>query len=91
MRKHLPRTGAIFLHNKLHLWKPHLSSPQPPSTRTAPVPGTEQARAISYGHTSLASTTEAVRQNSAWVYPLRQEIGRVIVGQKYLIDRLLSR
>ncbi len=54
-----------------------------------PVPGTDQARAINYGHASLASTTEAVKEASAWVYPLRQEIGRVIVGQKYLIDRLL--
>jgi len=54
-----------------------------------PVPNSEQARAISYGHASLASTTEAVKQASAWVYPLRREIGRVIVGQKYLIDRLL--
>src|SRR5271154_1770296 len=54
-----------------------------------PVPGTEQARAIAYGHTTLAGTTEAVKEASAWVYPLRQEIGRVIVGQKYLIDRIL--
>jgi len=54
-----------------------------------PVPGTEQARSITYGHASLASTAEAVKESSAWVYPLRREIGRVIVGQKYLIDRLL--
>src|SRR5471032_1378078 len=54
-----------------------------------PVPGTDQARAIAYGHTTLAGTTEAVKESSAWVYPLRREIGRVIVGQKYLIDRLL--
>jgi len=54
-----------------------------------PVPGTEQARAIAYGHAALAGTTEAVAEASAWVEPLRQEIGRVIVGQKYLIDRLL--
>ena len=54
-----------------------------------PVPGSDQARSINYGHASLASTAEAVREASAWVYPLRQEIGRVIVGQKYLIDRLL--
>src|SRR5271156_2277426 len=54
-----------------------------------PVPGSEQARAIAYGHTTLAGTAEAVKEASAWVYPLRQEIGRVIVGQKYLIDRLL--
>jgi MoxR-like ATPase len=54
-----------------------------------PVPGTEQARAIAYGHATLAGTTEAVKEASEWVAPLRQEIGRVIVGQKYLIDRLL--
>jgi MoxR-like ATPase len=54
-----------------------------------PIPSNDQARAINYGHASLASTTEAVKEASAWVYPLRQEIGRVIVGQKYLIDRLL--
>jgi len=54
-----------------------------------PVPGSEQARAIAYGHATLAGTAEAVKEASAWVYPLRQEIGRVIVGQKYLIDRLL--
>jgi hypothetical protein len=30
-----------------------------------------------------------VKEASTWVDPLRQEVGRVIVGQKYLIDRLL--
>ena len=54
-----------------------------------PVPGADQARGLNYGHGTLAATTDAVRQASSWVYPLRQEIGRVIVGQKYLIDRLL--
>ena len=32
---------------------------------------------------------ERVAVNSAWIRPLQQEIGRVIVGQKHLIDRLL--
>jgi len=54
-----------------------------------PVPTSDQARALAYGNTSLASTAAAVKEASAWVYPLRQEVGRVIVGQKYLIDRLL--
>ena len=54
-----------------------------------PVPGSDHARALNYGHSSLAATSDAVKEASAWVYPLRQEIGRVIVGQKYLIDRLL--
>ncbi len=54
-----------------------------------PIPTPEQANAIAYGHASLAPTAEAVKQASAWVEPLRCEIGRVIVGQKYLVDRLL--
>jgi MoxR-like ATPase len=32
---------------------------------------------------------EIVMENSTWVAPLQQEIGRVIVGQKHLLDRLL--
>ena len=32
---------------------------------------------------------EKVRTEAAWVELLRREIGRVIVGQKYLIDRLI--
>ena len=54
-----------------------------------PIPTAEQASAIAYGHASLAATAEAVKQASAWVEPLRHEMGRVIVGQKYLVDRLL--
>jgi MoxR-like ATPase len=32
---------------------------------------------------------EMVTENSAWIAPLREEVGRVIVGQKHLLDRLL--
>jgi MoxR-like ATPase len=32
---------------------------------------------------------EMVTENSAWIAPLRDEVGRVIVGQKHLLDRLL--
>jgi MoxR-like ATPase len=31
----------------------------------------------------------AVQENSAWIVPLQQEMSRVIVGQKQLLDRLL--
>ena len=42
------------------------------------------------GHNErIQAINEAVRQNSTWVAPLRQEIGRVLVGQKNLVDRLL--
>src|SRR6201985_2984424 len=32
---------------------------------------------------------EMVTENSAWITPLREEVGRVIVGQRHLLDRLL--
>ncbi|MBA3274088.1 MAG: AAA family ATPase [Chthoniobacterales bacterium] len=37
----------------------------------------------------MQATNNAVQQASRWVRPLQQEIGRVIVGQKYLVDRLM--
>jgi MoxR-like ATPase len=37
----------------------------------------------------IQAINEAVRTSSAWVAPLRQEISRVLVGQKTLVDRLL--
>jgi MoxR-like ATPase len=40
-------------------------------------------------NTGIQAINDAVRQNSAWVQPLRQEIGRVIVGQQHLVDRLI--
>ncbi len=46
--------------------------------------------AVAGGHNErIQSINEAVRQNTAWVQPLRQEIARVLVGQKNLVDRLL--
>ena len=39
--------------------------------------------------TSIEAINEAVQRTSTWVKPLQQEIGRVIIGQKYLVDRLL--
>ena len=32
---------------------------------------------------------ERIRNEASWVDLLRQEIGKVIVGQKYLVDRLI--
>lgn len=33
--------------------------------------------------------TAAVQEQSHWIAPLQAELGRVVVGQKYLVDRLL--
>ena len=38
---------------------------------------------------STSVTTEDIRAASSWVQPLRAEIGRVLVGQELLVDRLL--
>jgi len=38
---------------------------------------------------NLDVLNERVRAAGAWIAPLRTEIGKVIVGQQYLIDRLL--
>lgn len=36
-----------------------------------------------------SSADESIKTATAWLPKLREEIGRVIVGQKYLVDRLL--
>ena len=40
-------------------------------------------------NTSIQAINESVQRASSWVRPLQQEISRVIVGQKPVIDRLL--
>ena len=50
---------------------------------------TEPMMVSSPQFTSIQTINDSVHQASAWVRPLEQEISRVIVGQKYLIDRLL--
>ena len=37
----------------------------------------------------MRASREAIAETSTWIAPLREEIGRVIVGQKQLLDRLL--
>ena len=56
-----------------------------------PVPTVPQtAAAASAGqNASIQAITQNVQANSHWVRPLQDEIGRVIVGQNYLINRLL--
>ena len=39
--------------------------------------------------TSPADTEAIVRDASHWIHPLRSEIGRYLIGQSDLVDRLL--
>ncbi|HEX4141245.1 MAG TPA: MoxR family ATPase [Candidatus Methylacidiphilales bacterium] len=56
-----------------------------------PVPAVPQsASAASSGqNATIQAITQNVQAASGWVRPLQQEIGRVIVGQNYLVNRLL--
>ncbi len=39
---------------------------------------------------STQELTQQVKENSHWIAPLQKEIARVVVGQKYLVDGLLT-
>jgi len=56
---------------------------QPASAIREPVPAPVAA------DPPIRATREAVAASSAWIRPLQQEMARVIVGQKHLLDRLL--
>src|SRR5438067_4623931 len=38
---------------------------------------------------STQEITQEVRDLGQWIPPLRQQVGHVVIGQKYLVDRLL--
>src|SRR5205823_7430272 len=38
---------------------------------------------------STQEITQQVQQLGQWIPPLREQVGHVVIGQKYLIDRLL--
>ncbi|HEX4512329.1 MAG TPA: MoxR family ATPase [Polyangiaceae bacterium] len=41
------------------------------------------------GNAGIQALQEEVRRHSQWVAPLEQEVARVVVGQRHLVDRLL--
>ena len=60
-----------------------------PSDRPAPAPVARPVSPDAGPNPTIQAVHDAVQETSAWVRPLQQEMGRVIVGQKHLIDRLL--
>ena len=40
-------------------------------------------------HTSTKDLTQQVQEWGQWIQPLRQEIGKVVIGQSHLVERLL--
>ena len=62
---------------------------QPAHAMPAPTPVARQTPSPAGPNANIQAINEEVRNASAWVTPLRQQIGRVIVGQHNLVDRLL--
>jgi len=60
-----------------------------PGVRIPLVPVARTASPDAGPNATIQAVNDAVRETSTWVRPLQQEMGRVIVGQKQLIDRLL--
>ncbi len=56
-----------------------------------PAQGTiqEQRVASLIPGSEMRASREMVSESSTWITPLRDEVGRVIVGQRHLLDRLL--
>ena len=51
--------------------------------------GQEQRVPSLIPESDVRATRDMVTASSTWIRPLREEVGRVIVGQKHLVDRLL--
>jgi MoxR-like ATPase len=60
-----------------------------PASRLAPGPAAKPASPDAGPNPTIQAVHNAVQETSAWVRPLQLEMGRVIVGQKQLIERLL--
>jgi MoxR-like ATPase len=60
-----------------------------PNPRLTVLPVAKPASPDAGPNPAIQAVHDAVQESSAWVRPLQQEMGRVIVGQKHLIDRLL--
>ena len=60
-----------------------------PNAGTEPTLEPERIVAQTPANDRFRALRNAVQENSSWITPLRQEMQRVIVGQKELLDRLL--
>lgn len=64
-------------------------SPAMPGASTGAAGASGAAFTPSHPHANIQQITDQVRQASHWIKPLQQEIGKVIIGQKYMVDRLI--
>jgi MoxR-like ATPase len=60
-----------------------------PGSPSGFAPNLPPGRVPEESNDAFRALREVVQENSAWIKPLQQEMSRVIVGQKPLLDRLL--
>ena len=63
--------------------EPHVAVYPPPSPKDTSNPLKQDV----YG--SIQEINESVKNSSAWLVPFRQQVGKTIIGQTHLIERLL--
>ncbi len=64
--------------------------PSPLSSQNGALPHRPRVPIAARGtHPTIQSIEEDVARHGSWVVPLQQEVGRVIIGQRALIERLL--
>ena len=80
-----PATNDAALDNVRY--RPALRSS--PGPRLAPATVSRPVSPDAGPNARVQAVQDAVQETSQWVRPLQQEMGRVIVGQRHLIDRLL--
>src|ERR1041385_4931320 len=66
-----------------------LASPGTPDLRGHLIEHFQALRVSSDRMKSTQEITQEVRELGQWIPVLRQQVGHVVVGQKYLVDRLL--
>jgi MoxR-like ATPase len=60
------------------------------NARYQPIPAIRESLPVAVaGDPGMRAARETVAASSTWIRPLQQEMARVIVGQKHLLDRLL--
>ena len=69
----MPWTNSSFAYATLFKQFSNMTTTQTEHNQNAPAPEDQ----------------ERIRNEASWVELLRREIGKVIVGQKYLVDRLI--
>jgi MoxR-like ATPase len=84
-----PRTSIMNNDASINSEKRFTEARFRPPTAPEDALDTRPIRVSEESNTGFHALRDLVQENSRWITPLRQEMSRVIIGQKLLVDRLL--